>query len=95
MSKTKERSEVEYLRSENKRLKSENRHLKRQLGKTDKKVKAYEAHLDLVEPELPETEVSDNRSICTKCGDNQEVVDLGVRILIVCSNCNTRKSFKK
>lgn len=94
MAKTRERSEVEYLRAENKRLKSENRHLKKKLGITNKKVQVYENAMDLSEPEMPLVAVEQEHK-CSQCMDSLEIVDLGIRTLIMCHTCKTRKSVKK
>jgi hypothetical protein len=97
MSKPKERSEVEFLRSENRRLKSENRHLKKLLGKSDKKVKAYEDHVDMSEEAETVEPLETRGMICPapNCQGTLTRVDLGARLLITCSDCSIRKTIKK
>ena len=94
MTKPKERSELEYLRAENRKLKSENRHLKKLLGRTNKKVKAYEENIDLSEPEI----VNTIQLICNcpndGCGGSLDSTDLGMKTLITCSDCSYRKTIK-
>jgi predicted nucleic acid-binding Zn-ribbon protein len=94
--KVREKSETEWLRAENKRLKSENRNLKKQLGRIDKEIQVYENNIDLEEPEVPKM-LEEVQSItkCSKCMDTLEFVDLGIRTLILCGTCKTRKSIKK
>lgn len=95
MSKKPEKSEVEWLRGENRRLKSENRNLKKQLSRRDKKVKAYEEHIDLsAEPEIVEEELLPKPG-CPECGEPTQSVSLGVKFLITCTNCKYRKTVKK
>lgn len=95
MTKRPEKSEVEFLRGENRRLKSENRNLKKQLSRQDKKVKAYEEHVDLsVEPEIVEEELLPKPG-CPECGSEVATVSLGVKFLVSCTNCKWRKTAKK
>ena len=98
MAKTRERSEVEYLRAENKRLKSENRHLKKEINKTGKKIRQYEAQIDLAEPDMPEVSAEEQSQINCKepgCEGRVTMVDLGVRLMRVCDACGQRKTYKK
>jgi hypothetical protein len=87
--------EVEYLREENKRLKSELRHLKKELGKTNKKVRVYEEHIDLEEPEMPEVLLNEGQTcVSPGCTGRPVVTNLGIKSLIVCSDCGYRKTVK-
>jgi uncharacterized protein YlxW (UPF0749 family) len=96
MPKKVERNELEYLRSENRRLKSENRNLKKQVNRTNKKVKAYEENIDMAEPEVSEDVIEQEELLkCSRCMGTIEVVDLGIRILMTCVSCGTRKTHKK
>ena len=90
--------EVEYLREQNKILKAENRHLKKLLGQSDKKVRAYEEHVDLsIEVDMPYEEPQSQVNKCQEkgCDGTTERVDLGVRMMHVCRSCGARKTYKK
>lgn len=96
--KQKEKSEVEYLRAENRKLKSELRHLKKQLGKSNKKVKRYENHIDLVDPEISQDLIDKAEFVanpCPRCGSPMKKIDLGIKFLYICEDCNIRESVKK
>lgn len=99
MAKQKERSEVEHLRSENRNLKSQVRNLKKQLSRKEKRevqfleleeqVKDFEIEIEQVKLEPPKSEK------CPKCSHSVEVVDLGIKLLLKCKNCNHRETRKK
>jgi len=94
--KNRDRSDVDRLRDVIRTLKSENRNLKKQLGKTNKKVKAYEEHIDLsVESEIVEDQSMPDSPGCPECGEPVQSVSLGVKILITCTSCKYRKTVKK
>lgn len=99
MTKRPEKSEVEWLRGENRRLKSENRNLKKQLNRRDKKVKAYEEHIDLsVEPDMieaPAFDLLDKMCQEKDCEGILDKVDLGVKFMRICRSCGARKTYKK
>lgn len=93
MSKSKEKSELEYLRGQNQKLKSENRHLKKQLGYFRKRV--TEDDIDYPDEEIPaEAFTPKGGQRCPKCANAIEVIDLAVRIMHIC-DCGYRKTFKK
>jgi hypothetical protein len=98
MAKSKERSEVEYLRAENKGLKSQIRHLKKELARAQKRQHQYE---DLeersIELELEESEIAqpvNEAKGCPSCNGKLVEVDIGVRKLIRCESCDYRVTAK-
>jgi phosphoglycerate-specific signal transduction histidine kinase len=94
MVKKRERSEAEYLRGELRKLKAENRHLRKELGRTTKKVKVFEETVDLQEE--PEMTLEAATDLCKSCGKGQiQTVDLGVRVMVTCTQCTYRKAYKK
>lgn len=98
MTKSKDRSEAEYLRGIVRQLKSENRNLKKQLGLVSKKNRQYENNLsDHSEFELEEMEEEfiEAREKCPKCKADIEVLEIGNRDVRICKDCGYRSSRKK
>jgi hypothetical protein len=76
--KSKSRSELEYLRAENRRLKKENRHLKRQNHLNE----------EIVEDLIEDVEVES----CEECGKGVvEKLDLGKVEISTCRTCGHRE----
>lgn len=98
MAKSKDRSEIEYMRGLIKNLKAEVRNLKKQVARHNKRAHQYE---DLEERQA-EVEVADlytttvtSKIICKSCSsDKMEEVSLGVKKLIVCRDCGKRETKK-
>ena len=96
MARSKGRSEIEELRGENRSLRSENRQLKRTVSRLEKRKKHTEDLEDMIQ-EMAVQEPSEKPVMtgCLDCGGKLESVDLGVREIIKCSNCNKRVTRKK
>lgn len=97
MAKSKERSEVEALRSENRNLKKQVSYLKKELGRHEKREHQYLDLEDRTQQEELEkiVEVPKDKKICPKCNKGKlSVSDLGIRKLTTCNNCTFRKSEK-
>lgn len=97
MAKNKERSELEYLRALNRELKSEIRHLKKKAGRSNKKVKQYEATVELQadpEPEITEEHFQILKPRCPECQGELDIVDLVIKELAQCE-CGYRKTTNK
>lgn len=100
MTKKKERSEVEWLRSENRKMKSIIKHLKKEVGRSNKRTLVNEDLSEQLAEEMLEADqvdnavVSANRCPNAKCKGTTELVDLGARKLIICDSCNYRQSKK-
>ena len=95
MAKTKERSELEFLRSENKRLKSENRQLKKLLGRNTKTLKVLEEHFEEEAEEIDAAIVDVAAPSCPKCCGELAFTDLGNRRLTNCTSCKYRRTSTK
>lgn len=98
MTKTKERSEVEYLRSELKKMQKQIKHLKKEVARKNKRAHQYH-DLETRQAEEQLDDLSkDNEYIeqekCPKCSSDLEVLNLGNRQLNICSNCNWRSPSK-
>lgn len=99
MSKQKEKSELEYLRSENRKLKSMNKNLKKQLSRTNKRSDLYhdledKIAEDLIQEELNEKELIKNDQ-CPSCFKGTlETLKLGAKKLALCDSCTYRKLVK-
>lgn len=99
MSKTKERSELEYYRGLVKELKSENKNLKKRLSRKEKREHLLE-DVELQQAELHMEEEAEeahqaNKLECPKCSSELDIVDLGARQLVTCTSCEYRVSKKK
>jgi predicted nuclease with TOPRIM domain len=98
MTRSKDRSEVEYLRGRVKELQSENRNLKKQLSRKEKREHQYE---DL-EEKLKEVELEEETEVfqeaarikCPKCKGEIGQVAIGTRLLLKCESCGHRESKK-
>lgn len=103
MGKSKERNETEFLRGIIRQQKAELKHLKKQLARAEKgsrKQEALYAELTTVtdpasyaEPEA----VTDDTVKCAKCHKPIKEIDLGTRVLLVCSYgpCKHRQTVAK
>lgn len=100
MAKSKDHSEVEYLRSQIRNLKKENKHLKKEISRQNKKAHLYQDLEEKVASEMIEEEQEEELQIintkdkCPKCSSELEVTDMGIRSLYMCE-CGYRKSKKK
>lgn len=99
MSKSKDKNELEYLRSQNRHFKKELKHLRKQVSRAEKNKRDVEELEDLLEDELAADRIEDeiyiSKNKCPECRGKLEVIDLNVRELIVCVDCSFRKSKKK
>jgi hypothetical protein len=98
MAKSKERSEVEFLRAENKTLKAQVRHLKKEVARKQKREHQFndleERERELEEVELI-SEIKDTKELCPDCRSTKiQVTDLGAKKIMVCYDCGFRKLIK-
>lgn len=96
MAKKDKGSELEYLRGLVRSQKSIIKSLKKELSRSTKRSQQYQdleerIAEDTVEEEKPFFIESEK---CPKCSKKIEVVDLGIRKLIVCTDCNYKRSRK-
>lgn len=96
--KDKERSEVEYLKGLVRKQKSIIKELQKEIGRASKKSHLY----DDIEEKIKDLEIEEEikssvpQFDCPQCKKgNLDYSDLGVRLLITCSNCKYRESKKK
>lgn len=99
MTKTKEKSELEYLRGLVKSMRSQVKHLKKELSRKQKReylhedLEEKEAEL-LLEEEIREREHAIENK-CPDCGKGKlEFTDLNIRTLITCPSCGYKKIIK-
>jgi hypothetical protein len=92
--KSKDESELEYLRGMNRQLKKQLKKVTRQAGRAVKEVnKQLLEDQEDVEVELEEVETNKTEK-CPQCGLRASLISLGVREVIVCDKCKFRKSRK-
>jgi len=99
MVRSKDQSELEYLRGIVKKLRAQNKHLKKELARSTKRSRQNDDDLeDAIEEELEEVgkELTHIREgeMCPQCKKQMNVVDLTVKILHMCDFCKYRKTFK-
>ena len=99
LAKTRDSSELEYLRGIIRNLRSENKSLKKQLSRSQKKEKTFNDYIlnvdDSVDDGIWTEDVKDSSSKCPKCKSNYTPIELGIRSLHVCNECGWTGSSKK
>ena len=99
MTKSKSRTEAEYLKGIIRNMKSEIKHLKKRLGAQDKRAHLTDASEDLakefLEEELKEREVIKEEERCPKCGDKLDIVPLPMKRTMFLCSCGYRRTVKK
>lgn len=99
MTKSKDKSEVEFLRAENRMLKKQVKHMKKDLSRFNKRSQNLEqlekeAMDHIIEDEMDE--ITEETNMCPKCHKGKtEIVDLKVRKMIICDKCDYRLVIKK
>lgn len=97
MTKSKDKSEVEHLRSENRNLKKQIKNIKKQMSRKQKREHLYE---DLEEKQaeehleeaMKETVVADKTHRCPKCKAKLDIIE-GSRLLVyICPDCDYKAS---
>lgn len=93
MSKQKERSELEYLRSKLKNLEKENRQLRKRIKSLSKKEHIFDDISNGIEleNEIPELPIGKQNNICSKCNEGyMEQKQLADRLYQECTSCGQR-----
>jgi len=99
MAKQREKSEVEHLRAENRKMKAELRNLKKQVNRTNKRAHQFEDLEERLAEQTLEEKSSDyivvDNTACPKCSKGKiETIDLGIRKLVRCDNCEYKETWK-
>lgn len=96
MAKKDKSGELEYLRGVVKQQRSIIKHLKKEVGRSNKRSHQYEDLEDRLSEEYVEEEkvLFTESEKCPSCSKKIEIVDLGIRKLIVCESCGFKKSRK-
>lgn len=94
MTKKRERSEVEHLRSENRKMKAIIRHLKKLTNGSDKKLRGYDQFVGDPDAPIPNEVTRASKVRCPDCSAELDVADLIIKELHTCE-CGYRKIFNK
>lgn len=92
MAKSKDKSEVEYLKGLNRQLKKQLKKVNRQASRAEKQALRQLEDAEEVE-EVEEEEASDGK--CSKCKARLVPIDMGIRIVYNCQKCGHREAKKK
>jgi CRISPR/Cas system CSM-associated protein Csm4 (group 5 of RAMP superfamily) len=103
LSKSKERSEVEFLRGIIRQQKSQLKHLQKQLARAEKNTRKNEAlYSELTDKDNPVNYatpevVKETKPKCVKCGSTIFIIDMGFKLLYSCSksDCKHRQTVLK
>lgn len=82
MAKSKSR-EIEHLRSELRKL-------RKTVSRSEKRQHLYEKEHEDLQVEMEDFKKS-KRLLCPNCDDELELLDLGIKKLLICSGCKYRK----
>lgn len=92
-------SELEHLKGIIRNLRSENKSLRKQLGRSQKKERQIDTYIpDDIVPDSDDVHIWTEEIMmfkCAKCQKNYKPVELGSRLLHVCTECGWTKSSKK
>jgi hypothetical protein len=98
MAKSKDRSEVEYLRGLVKDLKSQVRNLKKEVSRSSKRQHREQDLEEIVKEiqftETQEAEQAKGVTCPNKCKAPMEAADLGIRTIHTCTSCGHRITVK-
>lgn len=98
MARQKERNCCEVSKAENRSLKKQINHLKREVNRLNKRAHLHEDVEDEIRELELEKDVNTNPNVkkdCPDCGNKLDYIDLGIKMLIQCSDrpkCKHRKT---
>jgi len=99
VARSRDKNPDENLRGHLRQLKSENKNLRRQVTRLEKQLARQP--IESIEdedntPELPDSwNSSEIPNRCPKCGKEAQVIDLVIKKVLSCKNCNYRSALKK